>query len=87
MPCRRKPYTQIGIRRVPCFRCGRPAEHQWQICADGNLWRPLCTHCDVAINDCVLRFMRDPNRKTKMRRYREQVAADLRRSAGRQKLK
>ena len=53
-PGRRKPYTQVGIRRVPCFRCGRPAYYQWQICADGNVYRPLCVRCDMAMND--LRF-------------------------------
>ena len=74
MPGRCKPYTQVGIRRLPCFRCNRPAEYQWQICADGNVWRPLCVRCDIAMNDCVLRFMRDPDREEKMREYRKRVA-------------
>ena len=73
-PGRRKPYTQVGIQRVPCFRCGRSAYCQWQICADGNVYRPLCIRCDVAMNACVLRFMRDPDREEKMRKYRERVA-------------
>jgi hypothetical protein len=33
---------------------------QWNACADGNLWRPLCGRCDVAVNRMVLRWMRDP---------------------------
>lgn len=56
-PGRRKPYTARGIRRVPCFRCGKPARFQWQICADGNLYRPICWACDVALNRVVLEFM------------------------------
>lgn len=42
---RKKPYTVIGIRRMKCFRCGRPARHQWQICADGSQYRPICGAC------------------------------------------
>lgn len=67
---RRKPYTARGIRRVPCFRCGAVSEYQWQICADGNQFRGLCTPCDVALNDAVLGFMGDPGRLAKMAAYR-----------------
>ncbi len=70
---RRKPYTNRGILRVPCFRCGRPSFYQWQICADGNIYRGLCKRCDVAMNAYVLRFMRDPDRERKMKKYREIV--------------
>lgn len=65
---RKKPYTAIGIRRLKCFRCRKPAEHQWQICADGNQYRPLS--CDVALNALVLRWMRDPKAKAKIAAYR-----------------
>jgi hypothetical protein len=61
---RRRPYTQIGIRRLPCFRfevCGNMAEYQWNVCADGNLYRPLCAQCDVALNAMVLRWMLHPD--------------------------
>lgn len=51
---RKKPYTVIGIERLPCFRCGKPAYHQWQICADGNLYRPVCLDCDIELNEMVL---------------------------------
>lgn len=74
MPGRRKPYTQIGIRRAPCVRCGRPAECQWQVCADNNLYRPLCAACDIAVNTCLLRFMRDPDWQKKMERYRQRLS-------------
>lgn len=68
-----KPYTQAGIRRLPCFRCGRPAEHQWQVCADKNVYRPICTRCDIALNALVLRFMRDPDRAQKLAEYRKRL--------------
>ncbi len=70
---RRRPYTAIGISRLPCFRCGRPATYQWQICSDGNLRRPLCRRCDISLNSLVLRFMRDPEAKQKIARYKERV--------------
>lgn len=70
---RKRPYTQIGIRRVKCFRCSRPAEYQWQVCADGRQYRPLCPRCDVALNALVLRWMRDPEAAEKIARYRAQT--------------
>lgn len=54
---RKKPYTQIGIERLPCFRCGAKASQQWQICADQNLYRPICEYCDIKLNELVLEFM------------------------------
>jgi len=67
---RRKPYTKIGIRRLPCCRCGKPAAQQWQVCADRNLFRPLCTHCDIGLNRLVLRWMGDPDWKQKIAEYK-----------------
>lgn len=66
---RRQPYTVIGIRRLPCVRCGGKAEFQWQACSDGNIWRPLCVRCDIAVNRLVLKFMRDPDAKAKGAAY------------------
>lgn len=66
---RRTPYSWRGIRRVPCARCGEPSTQQWQICADGNRWRGLCTTCDVDLNELVLRFIRDPDAATKLDLY------------------
>lgn len=70
---RKRPYTTIGVRRLPCVRCGQPASRQWQVCADNNLWRPLCAECDVQANELVLIFMGDPKIMQKMRRYREKL--------------
>ena len=71
---RRKPYTTVGLRRLPCVRCGARAVHQWQICADGNIYRPVCRDCDVDLNAMVLAWAGDPDAEEKMRRYRERAA-------------
>ncbi len=70
---RRIPYTARGIGRLPCFRCGRRATFQWQVCADGRLYRPLCTGCDIELNKLVLRWMGDPEAIEKIERYRTRV--------------
>ena len=70
---RRTPYTATGIRRVPCFRCGKPAEHQWQACADDNLYRPLCLDCDIALNEMVLKWMDFPDWEEKIARYKQEA--------------
>lgn len=68
---RKKPYTQIGIQRLKCYRttCKNKATHQWQICADGNVYRPICIKCDIEINRMVLKFMEEKNREYKMKMY------------------
>jgi hypothetical protein len=38
---RKKPYTEAGVKRLCCVRCGKPAKYQWQICSDGNNYRPI----------------------------------------------
>ena len=59
---RREPYTEIGIRRLKCFRCKtNTASQQWQICANKNLYLPICDECDVKLNRMVIDFMRFPN--------------------------
>lgn len=59
---RAKPYTDIGVRRLTCIRCrANKAVFQWQVCSDGNNWRPLCPPCDIALNRTVLEFMGHPN--------------------------
>ena len=68
---RRRPYTEIGVRRLPCARCGEPAEHQWQICSDGNTYRPICVACDIKLNRMVLRWMG-------FRNWRQKIAAYIR---------
>jgi len=68
---RKEPYTEIGLKRLPCARCGDPAFSQWQSCADGNLWRPICKQCDIELNLLVLVFMEDPDIDEKITKYRE----------------
>jgi hypothetical protein len=67
---RRKPFTERGILRKACIRCGQPARFQWQICSDGNNWRPLCGPCDVALNAVVLAFMGHPDADAVIAEYR-----------------
>ncbi len=66
---RREPYTASGIRRLRCIRCGAGAEFQWQICSDGNNFRPLCAPCDVSLNRLVLDWMGHPDADEMVRRY------------------
>ena len=67
---RKKPYTDIGIARKKCQRCGKPAVHQWQVCANDNRYVPICLKCDIALNELALKFMRIPNVKRLMDRYK-----------------
>lgn len=69
---RKKPYTQRGVEQLPCCRCGGPAHHQWNVCADNNLYRPICLPCDIALNKMVLRWMGDPDWEAKVNRYRRE---------------
>lgn len=68
---RRKPYTPLGISRLPCFRCGQPARHQWSVCSDGNIQRPLCVKCDVDLNELVLHWMGHPDAEQLSEEYRK----------------
>lgn len=70
---RRKPYTDRGISRVACARCGEPSRFQWQICADGNQFRGICEECDVALNETVMRFMWGASRDADIDAYRSKV--------------
>jgi NAD-dependent SIR2 family protein deacetylase len=67
---RQKHYTEIGIRRLPCTRCGAlPSVHQWSVCADKNLQRPVCEKCDAEMNAMVLFWMNDPDAPAKLQEY------------------
>lgn len=70
---RRRPYTAMGIGRVPCSRCQEPASQQWNVCSDDGLFRPICIACDVALNELVLRWMRfsEDEVAERMNRYRQ----------------
>lgn len=70
---RKEPYTSIGILRMACVRCGDQAQFQWNACADGNLWRPICLECDVALNKLVLQWMGDSDWKEKVANYRKNL--------------
>lgn len=59
---RKKPYTEIGISRVPCQKCGKPSRFQWQICSTGNLWMGVCLDHDIELNKLVVDFMGLPKR-------------------------
>ena len=72
MSRRKTPYTAIGIRRLKCFRCGEQASVQWQVCADNNVFRPLCSKCDVELNRLVLEWMRHPEVEALMAKYKPQ---------------
>ncbi len=69
---RRKPYTQLGIVRMTCCvrGCRRKAKFQWQICADRNIWRPLCAKHDVELNTMVMRWAFGRTREADIARYR-----------------
>lgn len=64
---RTKPYTALGIRRAKCIRCDAPAYAQWQICADDRVFRPICTDCDIGINDLVMNYVFGITAKTQHR--------------------
>lgn len=71
---RKRPYTAVGIRRIPCTRfntCGNMASDQWQICSDNRLYRPLCTQCDVELNKMVMRWAFGDTRETDLVAYEE----------------
>lgn len=62
-------YTQAEVEAADCFRCGSPAGFQWQVCADGNTWRPLCLPCDVELNRRTLEWMGHPDQHVLMLDY------------------
>lgn len=70
---RRKPYTQIGIRRVPCKRCGRPSRFQWSVCATNNEQFAVCERCDILLNEIVLLFFKIHNSAVLLRKYARKV--------------
>ncbi len=72
---RRKPYTQIGIRRMACERCGQPGRTQWQICADDRVYRILCARCDIELNELVVRWVWGKRREKDLKSYRQKMEA------------
>lgn len=70
---RKQPYTEIGIRRLKCMRCGNQATQQWQVCADDNIYRPICADCDIELNILVLRWMGDSQLDSKIKKYKARL--------------
>ncbi len=68
---RRRPYTAVGIRQVRCAKagCNKPSVSQWQVCADGNVYRGLCAKHDVALNRVVMRWFFGKTREANLKRY------------------
>lgn len=70
---RRKPYTEIGISRLKCFRCGGKPSQQWNICSDNNVYRPICLDCDILLNEVVLKWMGFKDHQKKMKVYKNKM--------------
>lgn len=47
--------------------------HQWQICADGNQFRGICSRCDYLLNALVLKLLRVPRAASKLMAYRRKL--------------
>lgn len=72
-PNRSRPYTQKQLDSLQCHACHAPARFQWNACADGNIWRPLCAGCDVRVNIEVLKVLYPTKWKTKVRAYCKEI--------------
>ena len=57
---------------MPCARCENAASYQWQICADGNLYRTICNACDDELNELVLKFFGFKDWRDKIQAYKDQ---------------
>lgn len=71
---RQKPYTEAGLARVPCRRCGKPSSAQWHLrpCALGSgayAWYGLCREHDLELNRIVVTFMGVPGGEAMLERY------------------
>lgn len=68
------PYTEAGIKRVPCARCGKPSHAQWNVCADKvgarTQYRGLCLDCDIGLNVVAMRYVFGKSREADIDRYR-----------------
>lgn len=71
---RRKPYSDIGLRRKLCAHCGeKKATFQWalQVCANDRrkIHVPVCIECDIEFNRQSLAFVRHPETDALINRY------------------
>lgn len=74
---RTRPYTEAGLPRVPCARCGRPSRHQWSLrpCAIGKTaWHGLCREHDLQLNLDMLSFFKVPDAEALMAEYERKSA-------------
>ena len=62
--------------KMACHCCGARARYQWNACADGNIWRPLCPRCDVAVNIAILRVLHPKRWRSKVRAYARRINFD-----------
>lgn len=68
---RRTPYTERGIKRVPCVKCGKPSAHQWRICST-DAWSAVCSDHDFEINRMVAEWAFGKTKAAPLlRRYQE----------------
>ena len=71
---RRTPCTQDIIHRSKCFKCKtRSAKEQFNICALGGRFVPICPSCDVELNALVLEWLDVPEQDERMKIYREKM--------------
>lgn len=71
-------YTDRGLKRVGCSRCGAPASEQWQLraCVTGRmLWYPLCLAHDIELNRLVVEFLQVPRGDELLAAYIERKRA------------
>lgn len=66
---RTTPYTDSGVKRMSCARCGDKASAQWNVCADKGKFRPICTDCDIELNALVLDWFGHPMKDELMNAY------------------
>lgn len=68
---RKKLYTEKGISRVPCIRCGATSTGQWSICSLDGRYVACCLECDIGINALVLQYMRVPGADVLLEKYKK----------------
>lgn len=70
---RKRPFGIRQLYQQKCHCCGGPARFQWNACADGNVWRALCSLCDVKINIAVMKVLDPANWRERILKYCEEI--------------
>lgn len=78
---RYEPYTAIGVKRVPCARCGqKPGHASWNVCADRvggrTQYRVLCKECDLGMNVLAMQFVFGQDCDEAIGKYRTELGFD-----------